>query len=173
MSSEKTAWGEILMDIGLTGANDAMASALETIGVLKEDSLALATEDGKKYELWGSGHELIDELQGEPILTVTGNIIQVPEEVRKKFWEISEQGSGDSKKMQVKSLVTREKWSVKFASRIPGSETFEAPKCSVSMKPVFSETEGWTADFSFKIIKSKATGVLFQFGTVPASSPAS
>lgn len=170
MSADKTAWGEILMNIGLTGANDVMATDLESIGILKEDSLSLATEEGKKYELWGSGHELIDELQGEPTLTVSGIIIQVPEDIRKKLWEVSEQGSGDAKKMQVKSLVTKEKYSVQFASKVVGSETFEAPKCSVSMKPVFSETEGWTAEFSFKIIKSKITGVLFQFGTVASSA---
>ena len=158
------------MNIGLTGANDIMATALESIGVLKEDSLSLATEEGKKYELWGSGHELIDELQGEPILTVSGTVIQIPDDIRKKLWEVSEQGSGDAKKIQVKSLVTREKYSVQFASKVVGSETFEAPKCSVSMKPVFSETEGWTAEFSFKIIKSKITGVLFQFGTVASSA---
>lgn len=172
MGAENTAWGEILMQIGKTGANDAMAAPLKSIGVLKEESISLTTEEGKKYQLYGSGHELLDELLGEPSLTVTATIVQVPEETRKELWEVEETGEGEAKKMKVKSMVTREKYSVQFASRVPGSETFEAPRCSVNMKPIFSETEGWSAEVSFNIIKSKKTGVLFQFGVVPSPAPA-
>lgn len=170
MSAENTAWGEIRMKIGKTLSGDVMATTMKSIGVLKEDSISLATEDGQKYELYGSGHELLDELQGEPTLTVTATVVQVPEDTRKEFWEVVEEGEGDAKKMQVKSMVTREKYSVQFASQVPGSETFEAPKCSVNMKPAFSETEGWSAEITFKIIKSKITGVLFQFGVVASPS---
>lgn len=173
MSAENTAWGKINMYTGETAASDALAASMELVGVLKEETIGLTTEEGKKYELWGSGHELLDELQGEPSLLVSATITQVPEEIRKKFWDIKEVGTGDDRKLQVKSMVTRKKWSVKFASEVPGSETFEAPLCSVNMKPVFSETEGWSAEVSFRIIKSKITGVLFQFGVVPASAPAS
>lgn len=172
MSAENTAWGKILMEMEETGANDTMPQALESVGTLKEETLALATEEGKKYELFGSGHELLDELQGEPTLTVTATVVQVPEETRKKLWEVEETGEGDAKKMKVKSMVTKKKYGVRFASQVPGSETFEAPKCSVNMKPVFSETEGWSAEISFKIIKSQITGVLFQFGIVPSPAPA-
>lgn len=170
MSAENTAWGKILMKAGETGAADIMATAekLLSIGVLKEETITLTTEEGKKYQLFGSGHELLDELLGEPSLMVTATVLQVPEETRKKFWEIVPVGEGEAKKLQVKSMVTHKKYSVQFASQIPESETFEAPRCSVNMKPVFSETEGWCAEISFNIIKSKITGVLFQFGVVPA-----
>lgn len=173
MSAEKTAWGEIDMELGKTASGDLMSTEMESIGILKEESLSLSTEDGKKYELYGSGHELVDELQGEPSLTVTGTVVQVPEKTREKLWEIKKEGAGDEQKLIVKSMVTRDKYSVRFASRVVGSETFEAPLCSVNMKPVFSETEGWCAEVSFRIIRSKLTNILFLFGVVPAQKATS
>lgn len=164
--SDKTAWGKIHMKIEKATVNQTFPAALESIGILKEDSIGLTTEDGTTYELWGSGHELIDELKGEPTLKVTATILQVPEETRQKFWETETVGTGDDKKLRVKSMVNSEKWAVQFASLVVGSETFEAPYCSVSFKPLFEEKEGWTGEVEFTLLKGKA-GYLFDFGVVP------
>lgn len=138
---------------------------LISIGVLKEETIGMTSEDGTAYELWGSGHVLVDEMKGEPTLKVTGTIVQVPEETRKRFWDTESVGTGSEKKMRVKSLVSTKKYAVQFAFPVSGSETFETLYCSVTLKPLFEEKEGWTAEVEFKILRGPA-GYLFDFGVV-------
>lgn len=165
----ETAWGKIQMELGAPAVDGGMSKNLESIGILKDESISIEAADGTNYELYGSGHELVDELKGEPTITVKATIIQMPEAVRAKIWEIESVDAAGNPKYRVKSLVTNRKWSTRFASQVVGSETFEAPYCSMSMKPVFSEKEGWSAEVEFKIIRGKA-GYLFDFGIVPEPS---
>lgn len=67
----------------------------------------------------------------------------------------------------IKSFVCSEYFSVKMASKVVGSDSLEAPKCTVSVKPVFSEKEGWSAEVEFTILKGTAA-YLFNVGTVAA-----
>lgn len=166
---KETAWGKIEMEIGTPAANGGMSESLESIGLLKEDTLSIEAADGTVLELYTSGHELRDELKGEPTITVKATIIEMPEAVRAKIWEIESVDTAGNPKYRVKSLVSNRKWSTRFASQVVGSETFEAPYCSMSMKPVFSEKEGWSAEVEFKLLRGQA-GYLFDFGIVPEPS---
>ena len=162
-----TAWGTISMKMAKTTDKGATfnAAGLETIGTLKEDSISLSTEDGKKYELYGSGHQLIDELRGEPTIKVTATIVNIPEATRKAFWQTEGSLDGSTKQLKVKSMVTVDKFGVQFGSDVTGSETFEAPYCSVNLKPIFAEAEGWSGEVEFTIMRGAADH-LFAFGIV-------
>lgn len=58
-----TAWGEIIMSIGTPGAGEIMSTTLTSLGNIKEESVSLETEDGNVYQLFGTGHVLLDQLK--------------------------------------------------------------------------------------------------------------
>lgn len=163
----KTAWGEINLNVGKALANGAMATTLTSIGVIKEDTITITTTDGTTYELKKSGGTLIDKLQGEPTLTIGVTVVGLA--AATPFWVTESDGEGDAQRTKVKSLVCSDKYSVSMAALVVGSEFIEMPNCSVTAKPVFSETLGWTAEITFELVKN-TEGVIFQFGTVPAAS---
>lgn len=165
-----TAWGNVKGYVGTPGAGDAMATTLESIGVIQEGTLEVTNEAGDVLQLFEEGHILKDQLQLEGTLNVNFTLIGIPDSARKKFWDVEETGTGNAKKVSVKSLISNSKWSFKFAAeQVPGSETFEAPLCAVSMTPAYASTQGWTADVSMTILKGD-TGKLFDFGIVPPTA---
>lgn len=167
---EKTAWGEVEMNFAETTADEKMPTDLQTIGEIMEESLGLETEDGTKLQLFKEGHILVDELQQEPTLKVNATIIGIPDNIRTQFWEGEKitEGEGENavEKYAVKSLVNTKKFAIQFAAiKVPGSDTFEAPKCSISLSPLYSSTQGWTCSVAITLFRAK-TGHLFLFGKV-------
>lgn len=163
----KTAWGEVEMSFAVTSEAETMPESLTSIGEILEGSLGLEKEDGTKLQLFKEGHVLVDELQQEPTLKVKATIIGIPDAIKSQFWETTTTGTGDAQKHEVKSLISTSKFAIKFAaSKVKGSDTFEAPKCSIVLSPLYSSSQGWTCDVQITLLKAK-TGVLFQFGKVP------
>jgi hypothetical protein len=163
--ANNTAWGEIDIEFGTPGNGDLMSSTLKKIGTVKEESLSVEKEDGTKLELYGTGHILVDELKTDPKLTIKGIVIGISKENVTEFWDATPSGTGATEKIEVASLVSKKKYSVRLASKVSGSDTLEAPYCSVVFSPAFSEKEGWTAEFAFTMIKG-ASGKLFHIGKV-------
>ena len=156
-----TAWGNVNIKIGESLKEDQLA----TIGTLKEDSVSIETAEGTKYELYGTGHVLVDQLVTEPTLTLKAQIIGANRDLIAKLWNTTTTGTGDTERLVVNSMVTSKKFAVQLASDVIGSDTFEAPNCAVNMSLVFSEKEGWCGDISFTILKGD-NGSFFQFGKV-------
>lgn len=150
-----TAWGEIVMSVAATGALDVMGTPLVSLGNIKEDSLEISTESGDKLQLFSTGHVLVDELSSEDTLSLSCDLIGI--EKATQFWEM------DGTK--IKSMVNSDNWSVKFASKVTGSDTFEAPKCKVKATPKFDEKEGWTVTIEVTVLKGEEA-YFFNFGTV-------
>jgi len=157
--NSKSAWGKILLEYGTPTVNQGMTTLLKTMGYVKEGSLSLEQEEGTKLQLFAEGHVLLDELQLEGVVKLKGTIIQIPETVRQEFWN-TETNAG---KMSVKSMVTSNKYSVKLTSEVEGSDTFEAPYCSINFGLAYSSTEGWSAPFTITVLKGKS-GKLFEIG---------
>jgi len=153
-----TAWGTIIMSVATTGALDVMGAPLVSLGTIKEDSISLATEDGGKMELFGTGHVLVDQLNNEAAMKINATLIGLTN--AKQFWTVDGVLTG-----QIKSLTKSGNFSVKLASAVTGSDTFSAPKCVITGTPVFSEKEGWTVNLEITILKG-AAGYLFELGTV-------
>ncbi len=165
-----TAWGDTHLYLGEPESNGDMSKNLEDLGIIDEDGLTMETADGNALQLKDINGKLIDELTQEPELTLNFTLLKPSEETRGKFWDMEESGSGDSRKVNVKSLVTLDKYSIKFANpKMAGSETFEAPYCSVTMKPNWSASKGFYAECSAKILMGDAN-YLFGFGVVPAAT---
>ena len=166
-----TAWGSVHAFLGAVGSGDTMGAVLDDLGYIDENALSIETQEGTTYELKDINGQVIDELKQSPKLTVNFTLIKPSEAIRNKFWNLEEIGTGDARKINVKSLVTNTKYSFKFANvDLVGSETFEAPLCSVNMVLRYDPTKGWLADCSITILKGQ-TEVLFSYGLVTSSTP--
>jgi len=164
----KTVWQNIHIFVGTMGANDAMASSWDDLGSIDANALTITTQDGTVYRLVDINGKLLDILRDEPQLTINFTLLKPTEATRGKFWTVEESGSGNTRKLQVKSLLPTSHMSVKFASTIVGSETFEAAKAFVSMKPGWEKAKGFNNPCTAELVMGQ-TGVLFQFGVVPAA----
>ncbi|NDV47795.1 hypothetical protein D0T49_12135 [Paludibacter sp. 221] len=117
-----TAWGNVKMYFGTPTSTGEMPTTLNTMGYILEDSLAIESEEGTTLELFEEGHILRDRLQLEGVISISATIIGIPDETRKAFWNVTESGTGDAKKVSVNSMVNNSKFAVKFAAeQVPGS----------------------------------------------------
>ncbi len=159
--TENKAWGEIDFKIGTPKAGNLMSTALSTIGNVKEDSISIETEDGGKLEWKATGGRVIDTLQKEGKITIKCTVNNLKKATLEKFWNVTENSEG---KLEVHGMTSSNKLSVAFASKVAGTETFEAPYCSVSMKPKFSEKDGWEQEVEFTLLRGSETAPLFVIG---------
>lgn len=166
----KTTWQDIHIWVGTMGAGDAMASSWDDLGIIDENALSITTQDGTQYNLLDINGELVDYLENEPMLTINFTLLKPSEATRGKFWTVEESGTGNARKLQVKSLLPTTHMSIKFGSAsIADAETFEAAKAFVKMSPAFEKAKGFNNPCTAKLIKG-ATGSLFQFGKTTVSN---
>ena len=157
-----TAWGNAIVEYGTPGEGDTMATALTQLGYVEEETLGIEIEDGTVLSLYEEGHILRDEKQLENTVRINGTLIGIPDEVMEEFWDTEASGS----KINVKSTVSGKKYSVKLSTPDqPGSDTLEVPYASVSLGVAYASNHGWSAPFTFTIIKGESD-VLFTFGVV-------
>ena len=159
---KQTAWGNAILEFGTPGAGDTMSATLTKIGEILEETLGIEVEDGTELSLFEEGHILRDMLRQEGTVRINGTIIGIPDVVMAEFWDV-ESATG---KTNVKSMVSGQKYSVKIS--VPGqlgSDTLEVPYTSVKLGMAYASNQGWTAPFTFTIMKG-ATDVLFSFGVV-------
>lgn len=158
--------------LGEIGAGETLSPLFEDLGIIDADSLTITTADGTVIEIKDINGELIEQVKLQPTLTVGFTLLNPSEKTRGKFWELREVGEGDARKVQVVSLVQNKRMSLKFANIDNiGSETFEAPKCSISMSLAYAANKGYTGTCTAVLLKPQRTGNLkpeiFQFGVVP------
>ena len=160
-----TAWADVNLYIGLTGAEDALTTNWSNLGYISEDGVTIETEDGEENELKDVNGVLLDSMKKEGTLSITFTLINPSEETRGKFWDLEEDGEeGTNRKVWVKSLINSSYYSIALANpKATGSESFVAPKCSVSMKPTYDATKGFMAEVTCKILTPKS-GKTFGFG---------
>ena len=158
--------------LGSTGKGDTMATEMGDLGAIDTDALTIETADGTVLELKDINGKLLSRLQQEPTVTINFTLLSPSETTRDRFWTIKEEGEGEARKLKVVSLIQNEPMSLRFANvDAIGSETFEAPKCSVSMNMVYAANKGYTGVCKAILMWPQRTeGVkseLFQFGVVP------
>ena len=169
-ATPETSWGEVHLFIGTPGDGDTMSTNMVDLGLIDESGISIETSDGDSYELKDINGKVHDKLVLEPTLSMTATLLKPSEETRGKFWEMEEEGSGDGRKVWVKSMIANQKYSVKLAiPNRPNTETFEAPYCTVTMKPSWSKEKGFTAEVKFDILEGK-TGNAFGFGKPAATA---
>lgn len=145
-------WSKCKIEVGETGANDAMAASLTNIGVINDKSTALAAEDGESLTAVATGGVVVAEEEGEPVITLTTRVKEMSYEVESMFTG-AVAGTGDNAgELTVKTNVVSKDFSVKLTPKNVGAVGIKARRTHVSFRPGSSEEEGQFVDLTFKIL---------------------
>lgn len=142
------AWSECEIEIGKTGANDAMATSLTSIGTIKDKSSSLETSDGDALEAKKTGGHTVAKEQQEGGFSLTTRVIE-PEDSLLTTLGL---GNTDSDEFKVKTHIVSDNFSVKVTPKNVGAKGIKAPKTNIIYKPGWSEEEGNYADLTFEIL---------------------
>lgn len=146
------AWSKCTIEIGDTGASDAMATALVSVGTVKDKSSSLEPSDGDSLEAKASGGELVAKELLEGGFKLKTRVIE-PEDA---LYTALGLGTVATDELQVKTHVVSEYQSVKVTPKNVGAKGIKAPKTLVSFKPGWSEEDGNYVDLEFDILKGDA-----------------
>ena len=141
-------WSKCKIEIGKTGANDAMAASLTNIGTIKDKSTTLAAEDGETLTATATGGVVVAEEEGEPVVTLTTRVIEPSFELE----TLLTGAVAANDELTVKSNVVSDDFSVKLTPKNVGAVGIKARRTHVSFRPGHSEEEGQFVDLTFKIL---------------------
>ena len=145
-------WSKCSVEIGATGADDAMATSLTDVGKIKDKSAVLEPTQGEVLEGKATGGELVarEETEGGVALT-----IRVIEPTNALFESL---GLGDvaTDDIDVKTHVVSGDKSVVVTPKNVGAIGIKAAKTQVSFRPGWSDAEGNYVDIVFTFIKTAA-----------------
>jgi hypothetical protein len=151
MSKPIMSWSKCKIEIGKTGASDAMAQTLTDIGIIKDKSTTLAAEDGESLTAKATGGVVVAEEEGEPVITLTTRVIE-PTYALETLLTGAVVGGTDNDELTVKSNVVSDDFSVKLTPKNIGAIGIKARRTHVSFRPGHSEEEGHFVDLTFKIL---------------------
>lgn len=143
------AWSECIIEIGKTAANDAMATSLSNIGVIKDKSSTLEPSDGDTLEAKASGGKTVAKEQLEGGFVLKTRVIEPDDELLTTLGL----GAVAGEDFNVKTHVVDGDWSVRVTPKNVGAIGIKIPKTSIGYKPGWSEEEGNYADIEFEILK--------------------
>ena len=144
------AWSKCKIEIGKTGANDAMAESLTDIGVILNRSSRLESEAGEKLEMKATGGEVVASEQEEGTLRLETTVIE-PSEALLTLLGIGTSSEGET---TVTTHVVDGDWSVKVTPKNQGAKGIAAPKCNITYAPGWSEENGNQGVLTFNILKT-------------------
>lgn len=150
-------WSKCKIEIGKTGADDAMAVSLTNIGTINDKSTTLATEDGETLTATATGGIVVAEEEGEPTVTLTTR-------VKEPTFELETLLTGNAvseNELVVKTNVVSDDFSLKLTPKNIGAIGIKARRTHVSWRPGSSEEEGHYVDITFKILAC-ADGELYK-----------
>lgn len=147
-------WSKCKVEVGKTGANDAMATTLYSVGTINDKSTTLASADGETLTATATGGIVVAEEDGEPTITITTRVKEMDFDTEHLFTGATI--STDSDELDVKTNVVSEEFSVKVTPKNIGATGIKAPRTKVSFKPGSSEEEGQYVDLTFKIMPTES-----------------
>lgn len=154
-------WSKCKIEIGKTGASDAMAASLTDIGTINDKSTTLSTEDGDTLTAKATGGITVAEEHGEPVITLSTRVKEPSFELETLLTG-AVAGTGDKEgELTVKTNVVSDYFSVKLTPKNIGSLGLKIRKASVTIKPGSSEEEGHYLDLAFKVVAC-ADGELYK-----------
>ena len=142
------AWSECEIEIGKTGANDAMATSLTSIGTIKDKSSSLEPSEGDALEAKSTGGHTVAKEQQEGGFRLTTRVIE-PEDSLLTTLGL---GTADTDEFNVKTHIVDGDFSVKVTPKNVGAKGIKAPKTNITYAPGWSEEEGNYADLTFDIL---------------------
>ena len=164
MSSIIMSWSKCKIEVGKTGANDAMAETLTDIGVINDKSTTMSAEDGETLTATATGGIVVAEEEGEPVVSITTRVKEMSYAVETLFTG----AVASNNELTVKTNVVSDDFSLKLTPKNIGAVGIKARRTHVSFRPGSSEEEGQYVDLTFKILAC-ADGELYKKFKVAAA----
>lgn len=164
MSRIVMSWSKCKIEIGKTGANDAMASTLANLGIINDRSTTLSTEDGDSLEAKATGGVTVAYEETEHRYIITTRIKEPDFTTEASIIN----GTVSSEELSVKSNIIADDYSVKVTPKNIGAIGIKARRTHMTWKPGSSEEEGHYADVTFTILEC-ADGELYKKFRVKAA----
>ncbi len=145
-----TAWGGEQIYIAEANADGLMPQddSFSLLGIIKEDSIGLDSQDGKKKNYTATGGRLIDSLTGEPTQSIKCILKGLPKSVLEKVWKVKVVEN----KLQISKYTNNKHYAIKMADDGVGTEVVKFAKCSVSAKQIYSEDGGFELEVVFTVL---------------------
>lgn len=150
-------WSKCKIEIGKTGASDAMAATLTSLGVINDKSTSLATEDGEVMEAKATGGVTVAYEEGEHSYIISTRIKEMDFETEAGIID----GEVSENELIVKSNIVSADYSVKVTPKNIGAIGIKARRTHMTFKPGSSEEEGHYVDVTFRILEC-ADGELYK-----------
>ncbi len=150
MSNLIMSWSKCSIEIGKTGANDAMAAALTDVGTIKDKSTTLESAEGEKLEAKASGGVLVAQEESEGTITLTTRIIEPDFAFLASL--LGAEHDAAKKELKVSTLIVPDSYSVKLTPKNIGGTGIKIRKAHVTYKEGHSEEEGMYGDLTFTIM---------------------
>lgn len=150
MSQIIMSWSKCTVEIGDTGASDAMATTLADVGKIKDKSSVLEPTVGEVLSSVASGGELIAREELEGGLSFTTRVTEPSHTL------LAALGLGevvDTTDFGVDTHVVDSYKSLKVTPKNVGATGIKAAKTQVSARPGYNETDGHFLDLIFTIVK--------------------
>lgn len=147
------AWSKCAIEIGDTGANDAMAAQLASVGVVKDKSASIESNEGDALEMKATGGETVAKETQEGGQTLKFRVVEPADALYTRLGI----AAVNDEELDVQSHVVDKEMSVKVTPKNVGAKGIKAPKCSVSVLPGWSEEDGHYIDFSMDILHGAQT----------------
>lgn len=152
-------WSEVLVLFGLTGANDAFADVLYTLGIINDKSTSLSFSEGDTLTATATGGKVVAEEYSDGTVEVTTRVKEMDFDTEKLLTGAEvETTSGN---LVVKTHIVEKEMSLKVVPKNIGAIGIKARRCKVKFVPGYSEEEGNFVDVTFKILECE-DGELYQ-----------
>lgn len=158
-------WSECSIRIGKTGASDAMATTLVSVGNIKDKSTTMESSEGEKLQAKLTGGKLYAQEEREGDIVLKTRIVEDDFAFLATLIGATHDTTG--KELKVTSQVVTDNYSVELTPKNVGATGVKVRKAHVSYKPGFSEDEGHYGDLTFTVLEC-ADGELYTKFTKPA-----
>lgn len=160
VSEAVTAWGKCTIKMGASNVDGTMGSGLEDVGYIKEDTTKLEVEKGEKKQIFGEGHELLDERELEGSFKLSFTLIKASLESLAKMYGITIAND----ELPITRTTVADKRSYEVTPELIGAVGAKLPQCITSINPIMQTAEGWTVEIEAKSIapKTEAACTLFK-----------
>ena len=160
MAKKIMAWSKCKIEIAEALQDETIPedSAFESVGVILNQSSTLSAEAGDKMQAIATGGEVVAEEPQEGTLTLETTIIEPTHELLHLLGltdtELADEGEEEVADVTMKTHVVEGNWSVKVTPKNNGAWGIQAPKCSITYLPAWSEENGNQAVLQISILKT-------------------
>lgn len=144
-------WSKCTIEIGNTGANDALATDLTSIGNIADRSTSLESAEGQVLEMKASGGVVVAKEQSEGEIKLTTRIIEPDFAFLATLIGATHDDVNDT--LKVNSLIVSGSKSVVLTPKNVGATGIKIRKASVLYKEGYSEEDGMYADLTFTVLE--------------------